>query len=188
FKKKLITWTQPRSAVAESYRALRVNLMYMEREEDVAPTNGPAPTNEQTFVVTSSVEGEGKSVTAANLAISFAIAGRQVVLIDADLRRPSQHALFDLPNKEGLSNILKNVEATPEDKPQLEGDPTVDDSFFANHRNADENTLLALVPKQDILFYTITEELPIQRTEIPRLSVITSGPLPPNPAALLSSA
>src|SRR5262249_31317433 len=147
-----------------------------ERDEDVTPNGAPIQTVEQSFIVTSSVEGEGKSVTAANLAISFAIAGRQVILIDADMRKPSQHNLFGLPNKEGLSNILKNVEVTPEAKPQLEGDPTLDDSFFTNHKNADESTLLALVPKQDILFYTITEELPIQRTDIPRLSVITSGP------------
>ena len=188
YKKKLIAWTQARSAVAEAYRALRVNLMYMERDEDLTPSvSSPALVTEQCFVITSSIESEGKSVTAANLAISFAIAGRQVVLIDADLRRPSQHSLFGLPNTQGLSNILKGVDITPEEKPQFEGDPTVDDSFFANHKNADEHALLALVPKQDILFYTIAEQLPIQRTEIPRLSVITSGPLPPNPADLLST-
>jgi polysaccharide biosynthesis transport protein len=62
-------------------------------------------------VVTSSVAKEGKSEVIANLAMSMAQAGRRILLIDADLRSPSQHHIWDLLNVEGLSNVI--VEQIP---------------------------------------------------------------------------
>ena len=74
---------QPRSAIAESYRALRTNVEFASIDDPI-----------RTLLVTSASESEGKSVTAANLAIVFAQNGRRVLLIDADPRRPGIHTLF----------------------------------------------------------------------------------------------
>ena len=87
----------PRSAVAEAYRALRTNIEF-------ASLRAPI----RTLLVTSSVPGEGKTVTAANLAVVFAQAGRRVLLVDADLRKPGVHILFDLPNAHGLTTLLRS--------------------------------------------------------------------------------
>ena len=83
----LIMLAEPRSAAAEAYRALAANLQFSSRDFDV-----------QTIGITSAAPGEGKSTTTANLAIALAEGGRQVIVIDADLRRPVLHTLFGLDN------------------------------------------------------------------------------------------
>jgi non-specific protein-tyrosine kinase len=60
----------------------------------------------QTIGITSAAEGEGKSTTVANLAVALSQSGRRVIVIDADLRRPGQHALFGVSRADGLSNLL----------------------------------------------------------------------------------
>ncbi len=82
-------------AIAESFRGLRTNLQYMSVD------NPP-----RAIVVTSPLPGDGKSFTAANLAMTIAAADRPVVLIDGDLRRPMIAKLFNLPNDAGLSDVL----------------------------------------------------------------------------------
>ena len=91
----LVTIEKPRSPIAEAYRLLRANI-------EIATVDNPA----RTLVVTSSGPSEGKSVTAANLAIAVAQAGKQVILVDSDLRRPSLHKLFQAPNKRGITTAL----------------------------------------------------------------------------------
>jgi capsular exopolysaccharide synthesis family protein len=91
----LITIQHPRSPVSEAYRVLRTNLQF-------SNLNNPTAT----VVVTSASNGEGKTTTAANLAVTMAQAGKQVILVDADLRRPDLHRLFGLPNKVGLTSLL----------------------------------------------------------------------------------
>ncbi len=86
----------PRSAVAERFRALRTNVAY---------ANGERPL--RTILVTSAMPGEGKTIFACNLAIAFAQADLLTVLVDADLRRPTVHEVFRLPNLAGLSGLLK---------------------------------------------------------------------------------
>ena len=93
---QLATLLYPRSAAAEAYRTVRTNLEFASVDEPI-----------QSLLVTSAGPGEGKSVTAANLAIAFAQAGRKVLLIDADLRKPGVHALFNLGNDRGLTNLLR---------------------------------------------------------------------------------
>lgn len=83
------------SEVAEAFRALRTNV-------DFARVGIPG----KTMLVTSAIQGEGKTTTAVNLAAINAIAGRTVVLVDADLRRPSAHKSFNLDNKFGLTTLL----------------------------------------------------------------------------------
>jgi protein-tyrosine kinase len=96
----------------------------------------------QSLLVTSAVPGEGKSTIAANLALVMAQKGLRVVLVDADMRSPRQHRIFELPNTTGLSSIIV-------------GQTTIEDAAYVH---PDSN-----------------------------LMIITSGPMPPNPAELLES-
>lgn len=87
--------TDPRSPIAEAYRTLATNLQYMATQRPL-----------RVVMVTSALAGEGKSTTASNLAVALAQAGRRVILLSTDLRRPRIHAFFSLRNDRGLSNIL----------------------------------------------------------------------------------
>jgi non-specific protein-tyrosine kinase len=127
----LVTLTQPRSAAAEAYRTLRTSLEFSSLDRQL-----------HTIVVTSSAPDEGKSTTLANLGIAIAQAGRRVLLVDADLRRPSLHRVFGLPNTAGLTSMM------------------LDESALAKP--------------------------PFQTGPVAGLRVLTSGPLPPNPAELLA--
>ncbi|MFN2290683.1 MAG: CpsD/CapB family tyrosine-protein kinase [Anaerolineae bacterium] len=130
--KDLITISDPRSPISEAYRTLRTNLDFASLDQAL-----------KSLVVTSAGVGEGKSTTLANLAVVSAQAGRKVILVDADLRRPTLHQLFALSNEAGLTTMA------------------LDESMLASP--------------------------PIQETDIEDLSVLTSGPLPPNPAELMGS-
>jgi polysaccharide biosynthesis transport protein len=92
----LIEPADERHAFVEAFRNLRSSLLYMAE-------NGARP---KTLLVTSSVPNEGKSVTAANLAITLATTGSRVLLVDADLRKGTQHARFAVPAQPGLSEVL----------------------------------------------------------------------------------
>jgi capsular exopolysaccharide synthesis family protein len=105
------------------------------------------------ILVTSANPSEGKSLTAANLAVVMAQAGHSTLLVDADLRKPVQHRIFGLSRRRGLTNLFLETE--------LNG---------AGHF---ENQSL--------------EEF-FQPTALPGLSIVTSGPIPPNPSELLGSA
>lgn len=106
---KLITYAQPKSPISEAFRVLRTALQF-------SIANNPS---HKIFLVSSAVPEEGKSTTAANLAIVLAQAGNKTLLIDADLRRPSQHNVFGLSNRKGLSNLLAEIspDEDAEDKP-----------------------------------------------------------------------
>ena len=96
----LVMLDDPMSLEAESFRTLRANLSFANAHHKA-----------RVLMITSAADDEGKSTTAANLAIALARGGRSVVLIDADLRSPHLHRLFDLPEKPGLTDIeLGDVE------------------------------------------------------------------------------
>ena len=94
-ERPLIVHADPRSPRAESFRTLRTNLYFLDADRA-----------NRSFVVTSSVESEGKSTTTANLAIALADAGARVLLVDADLRRPKQADYLGLEGAVGLSDVL----------------------------------------------------------------------------------
>jgi capsular exopolysaccharide synthesis family protein len=93
----LVTLEQPHSALSDSYRLLRTNIQIYSMEQRL-----------MSLLITSAVAGEGKTTTTANLGVSFAQLGMKVLLVDADLRRPSLHKIFNISNDIGLSNILTN--------------------------------------------------------------------------------
>ncbi|MFD0697823.1 CpsD/CapB family tyrosine-protein kinase [Paenibacillus sp. GCM10027628] len=128
----LITNSNPMSSISEAYRALRTNITFSSIDQDL-----------KKILVTSSIPGEGKTTTVANLAVVYAQENKKVLIIDADLRRPSIHQRFVRSNRLGLTNILVN-----------------------QYKALDV----------------------ILETDIPNLSIITSGSIPPNPSELLSSA
>jgi non-specific protein-tyrosine kinase len=129
---ELVSVSEPRSPISEAYRTLRTNLDFASLDLAL-----------KTLVVTSAGVGEGKSTTLANLAVVSAQAGRNVILVDSDLRRPTLHQVFDLGNDTGLTTVI-----------------------------LDEKALAAP---------------PLQDSGIEGLSVLTSGPQPPNPAELMGS-
>lgn len=91
----LITLSQPRSATAEAYRSLRTNLMFSSVEDPI-----------RTLLVTSAARDDQKSITLANLAVTFAQGGNKTILVDADLRQPKQHDIWDINNSHGLSGMM----------------------------------------------------------------------------------
>lgn len=129
---KLITLTDPRSAAAEAYRTLRTNLMFTSVDRPIT-----------TLAVTSPATSEEKSLMLANLAVTFAQSGNKTILVDSDLRRPTQHEIWGVKNERGLTTMM------------------LEESAMSNP--------------------------PLIETEIPNLSLLPSGILPPVPADVLSS-
>ncbi|RME78109.1 MAG: tyrosine-protein kinase family protein [Chloroflexi bacterium] len=106
----LITLTDPRSAVAEAYRTLRTNLEFSSLDDPL-----------HTLLVAVPAPTENKSVVVANLAVVMADGDRPVILVDADLRRPHQHTLFDLPNEQGFTDLFRD--GTAMENPPLQSVP-----------------------------------------------------------------
>jgi len=130
-RQRQITFFNGNSPQGEAFRRLRTNIFVLDHD---APL--------RTLLVTSAEQREGKSTIVVNLALAIAQSGRKVIVVDADLRRPTLHRIFDLSNKIGLSSILKQ-------------EVTLDEA--------------------------------VQDSNVPGVQVLTSGPLPPNPAELLDS-
>jgi capsular exopolysaccharide synthesis family protein len=126
----LVMMQAPRSAAAEAYRTLSTNIQFSSLDRDI-----------KTLLVTSVGQDEGKSIVLANLAITMAESGKNVVMVDCDLRRPSLHQMFGVSEQPGLTSMVLNEEMQP----------------------------------------------PLHATSVANVSLLPSGPLPPNPAELISS-
>ncbi|MBP1915432.1 capsular exopolysaccharide synthesis family protein [Lederbergia galactosidilyticus] len=130
-KRKLVAKANPKSPISEQYRTIRTNIEFSAVDEEI-----------RTLMVTSSGPAEGKSTTTANLAVVFAQQGKKVLIVDADMRKPTVHYTFGVTNTIGLTNVLTR-QATLEDA--------------------------------------------ARSTDVENLHVLSSGPIPPNPAELLGS-
>lgn len=128
----LVAFAEPKHVVAEQFRTVRTNIEFA----------GAALDKCQIVMFTSSAMSEGKSTVAANVAVTWAQAGKKVLLIDCDLRCPTVHATFRTLNLEGVTSILTG---------KTKADDVVENTFVND------------------------------------LSIITSGPVPPNPSELLNS-
>lgn len=96
-RKEIITNNDPKSPISEVFRSLRTNMQYMGSKKKL------------TILVTSTMQGEGKSFIATNLAVTFAQAGKKTIIVDTDMRRPRQHKIFEIDMAPGLSNYLSGV-------------------------------------------------------------------------------
>jgi polysaccharide biosynthesis transport protein len=132
FSYDMVTIHRPRSELAEAFRSLRSSLLL---------SAGTAP---RLVIVTSTFPGEGKTTTAVNTALAFAQQGSRVLLIDADLRRPSVHTRLTAPYNGGLSEVLSGQR-------QL-------------------------------------SDVVVPFPELPSLSLLAAGPIPPQPSEMLGSA
>ena len=137
---QLVMLEEPQSPQAEAVRKLRTNLEFVNLERD-----------HKTIMVTSSVEQEGKSTTAANLAVALARAGRRVALVDLDLRRPYLHRFFRVASFPGVTDVVSGrLELSEALKPVAI--PDADDASTARLRGPSQNgagkvkSLLAVLP------------------------------------------
>lgn len=94
-KSKIFTTQNPKSPISEAFRTLRTNIQFSSIDKPI-----------KSMVITSSGPGEGKSTVSVNTAITIAQSGKNVLLIDCDLRKPTLHKYFNMSSLKGLSNIL----------------------------------------------------------------------------------
>ena len=97
--RKLMTVTDTKSLISEQFRTLRTNIRFSMPDQDT-----------KSLLITSSIAGEGKSTNAANLGVVFAQEGKKVIIIDADMRKPTLHHTFNTLNINGLSDVLTRQE------------------------------------------------------------------------------
>lgn len=94
----ITSFREPKSPIAEAYRTIRTNIQFSKVDKDI-----------KTILLTSSKQDEGKTTVASNIAVSFAaLEGKRVLIIDADLRNPSIHRMFNISNNHGLTDVLTN--------------------------------------------------------------------------------
>ena len=98
-RKEVIAHKNPKSPISEIFRTLRTNIQFMDVNKKM-----------KVLLVTSTFPGEGKSWVASNLAVTFAQAGKKVILVDSDMRKGRQYAIFGLSPKPGLSDFLSETE------------------------------------------------------------------------------
>ncbi len=94
-KKELITQEDPKSTISEIFRTLRTNIQFMNNRNKL-----------QTLLITSTLPSEGKSWISSNLAVTFAQAGKKVIVVDSDMRKGRQYKIFGTTPRPGLSNYL----------------------------------------------------------------------------------
>lgn len=102
-RRHFVSHTYPNSEIAERFRTIRTNIQFSSIDK-----------KHQTLIITSPSNGEGKTTTAVNLAISYSQQGKKVLLIDANLRKPKLQQAFNIKEKEGLTDIL--IEGIPLEK------------------------------------------------------------------------
>ena len=148
----------PTGPVAESFRDLRTNLRFV---GDAEPP--------RSVVVTSSIQGEGKSVTSTNLALAAVATGQRVVLVDADLRRPAIGKMFGLEDQVGLSTVLAGEHDLDEALLQLERPPL--NLLLAGRRPPNPNELVGS-ERMTSLLERLTDHFDLVVVDVPPVLVV----------------
>ncbi len=161
---KLITELEPRSPEAEAFRSLRTNLQFSGIDRQI-----------KSVLITSPHPGAGKSLISANLAIATAQIGMKTILIDADLRKPVQHLLFNVEKEPGLINlmvstrkILKDVLLSSDQEKNSSRQDTINSNYF-----------------KEYLGKAVTKT--VKRMKTRNLFLLSCGVIPPNPSEILAS-
>lgn len=163
----LVAVHEPGGGAAEALRMLRSNLDFLSVDQQIS-----------TVLVTSAMQGEGKSLTVANLAVTLAMGGRKVVVIDADLRRPRLHTYFGLDNDVGLSSVVAGRVALF-DALRRRTLPVFDTDLSGGGDGNGGGDGTSGAPRHG--------QVVPDAEKGPRLYVLTSGPTPPNPGDIVSS-
>ena len=183
----------PFGLMAEAVRVLRGNLDFMGVDGDV-----------RSLLVSSSIQGEGKSMTACNLAASMALAGKRVVLVDADLRRPRIHDYLGIANSAGLSSVIARRAELADALVSVKLDKVASRATTAARRRAcacatppcgcsrrpgPKRASMRPAPACASATSSTTREpaWPATADDDPVLRVLPSGPLPPNPGEMVAS-
>lgn len=189
-KRSLVTEFDSKTPIAETYRMLRTNLQF----------NGLGK-RYKTIMVTSIGPGEGKSTTVSNLAITLAKLEQNVVIVDADLRRPQVHELFEVDKEPGLGDLLVYYNAMKNQAALMDNKQTLVEKAFKDQEMGDlvdnfsefvmDNNLvskinaLAGTSNTSILNSSLVEA--VQSTDIDYLKVLTSGKQLKNPSETVAS-
>lgn len=155
-KGPLVVMSETDGRAAEAIRALRNSLQFAALGEE-----------SRVLMVVSAQKGEGKSLLTANLALTLALAGKRVVIVDADLRRPRLHTLFRVRNSVGVSTVIAGI--TP-----------LADAIQSYEPAASPVVTVASTGREHT---SSGEASPMNTT----LWILTSGPTPPNPGEMVSS-
>ncbi|MBN1559443.1 polysaccharide biosynthesis tyrosine autokinase [candidate division KSB1 bacterium] len=171
----LVTHSQPSSPASEAYRTLRTNLQFSDVSQKL-----------RSLMITSSGPREGKSTTAANVATATAQMGLRTLLIDADLRRPTLHKLFNINREPGLADILMHYykkdqldQVAPRLRPENEDD--MHDGYSER-----QTSLRAKKAIQQMAALDLSLNAAIHKTRVDKLDILTCGILPPNPSEILA--
>ena len=139
-RKEVIAHKVPKSPISELFRTLRTNIQFMNNNKKM-----------KTLLVTSAFIGEGKSWVASNLAVTFAQTGKKVILIDADMRKGRQYAIFGVSPKPGLSNLLVEYDLENGNSDQILDyvqETEVENLFIISAGNVPPNPSELLVSKE----------------------------------------
>ncbi len=151
----------PKSSLAESFRHLRTNLKYILKDP-----------SQKTVMVTSTISGEGKTFFAINLAAIMALAGKKVLLIGLDLRRPKLHSVFKIDNQQGLSTYLIN-KSTLED---IIHPTNVDNLFIVNSGPIPPNPAELIESKEmDQLMQSLKEQYDFIVADTPPVALVADA-------------
>ena len=154
--------SDPRSAGAESFRTLRTAI-------HVASHAGRL----RSLLVTSPLFGEGKSTVAYNTAIAFALAGKKVLLLDADMRKPMQHHLFDRPCSPGLSDLLEGKATTASVTHRHRTVPSL--SLLPAGSETSASAELLESDKFNVLLATLTQEYDLVIADSPPILLVSDA-------------